>query len=178
MVEDFLDKKNGGFFIGPNNGEKLIVRAKDSYDGAIPSGNATAALNCIKLSKLTGDSKWEDIAFKIFKAFSSKISQAPSAHSFMLSAFMFGLESPKEVVIVAEQKDDKVKNEIIELQNEYNPHTVFIFKSMEENSKLDLLAPWTKTHHTLEGKTTYFVCENFACKMPTTDIKTAIKSLK
>ena len=91
---------------------------------------------------------------------------------------MFGLESPKEVVIVAEQKDDRVKNEIIELQNEYNPHTVFIFKSMEENSELELLAPWTKTHHTLEGKTTYFVCENFACKMPTTNIKTAIKSLK
>ena len=77
-----------------------------------------------------------------------------------------------------EQEDDKTKNEIRELQHEYNPHSVFIFKSMKESSELDLLAPWTKTHHTSENKTTYFVCENFACKMPTTDIKTAIKSLK
>ena len=178
MVEDFFDKKEGGFFIGPNNGEQLIVRAKDSYDGAIPSGNAVAALNCIKLSKITGNSKWENIAFKTFKAFSSKISQAPSAHSFMLSAFMFGLESPKEVVIVAKQENDITKNEIMELQHEYNPHSVFIFKSMKESSELDLLAPWTKTHHTIEDKTTYFICENFACKMPTTNIKTAIDNLK
>ena len=177
MVEDFLDKKNGGFFIGPNNGEKLIVRAKDSYDGAIPSGNAVAALNCIRLSKLTGDSKWEEIAFETFKAFSSKVYQTPSAHSFMLSAYMFGLESPKEVVIVAEKNDDRVKNKIIELRNEYNPHTVFIFKSMKESSELDLLAPWTKTHHTIDSEITYFICENFACKMPTIDIKTAVNNL-
>ena len=59
MVEDFMDDNNGGFFIGPRGGEKLIVRAKDSYDGAIPSGNAVAALNFIRLSKFTGISKWE-----------------------------------------------------------------------------------------------------------------------
>ena len=51
MIIDFIDNDNGGFFIGPESGEKLIVRAKDSYDGAIPSGNAVAALNFIRLSK-------------------------------------------------------------------------------------------------------------------------------
>ena len=95
----------------------------------------------------------------------------------MLSAYMFGLESPKEVVIVAEENDDSVKNKIMELRNEYNPHTVFIFKSMKESSELDLLAPWTKTHHTIDSEITYFICENFACKMPTIDIKTAINNL-
>ena len=177
MVEDFFDEKNGGFFIGSNNGEKLIVRAKNSYDGAFPSGNAVAALNCMRLSKLIGDSRWEEIAFETFKAFSSKIYQAPSGHSFMLSAYMFGLESPKEVVIVAEENDNRVKNKIIELRNEYNPHTVFIFKSMKESSELDLLAPWTKTHNTIDGNITYLICENFACKVPTIDIKTAINNL-
>ena len=86
MVDDFYDHKNGGFFIGPNYGEKLIIRAKDSYDGAIPSGNAVAAMNCIRLSKYTGDLKWEKIAFKTFKTFSNKINQVPSAHASMLSS--------------------------------------------------------------------------------------------
>ena len=89
------------FLLVLKGGEKLIVRAKDSYDGAIPSGNAVAALNFIRLSKFTGISKWEEIAFNIFKAFSNKINQVPSAHTFMLTANMFGTESPKEVVIVA-----------------------------------------------------------------------------
>jgi hypothetical protein len=48
---------------------------------------------------------------------------------------------------------------------------------MKESSELDLLAPWTKTHHTIDSEITYFICENFACKMPTIDIKTAINNL-
>ena len=72
MIEDFLDNDNGGFFIGPKDGEKLIVRAKDSYDGAIPSGNAVAALNFIRLSKFTGGSNWEEIALIFLKHFQTK----------------------------------------------------------------------------------------------------------
>ena len=178
MVEDFIDNDNGGFFIGPESGEKLIVRAKDSYDGAIPSGNAVAALNFIRLSKFTGISKWEKIAFNIFKAFSNKINQVPSAHTFMLSANMFGTESPKEVVIVANEKYPEIKSNILELQNSYNPHTVYLFKSMKEQSKLNQIAPWTETHIPIDDKLTFYVCENFACKMPTIDIKTAKKYLK
>ena len=178
MIEDFLDNDNGGFFIGPKDGEKLIVRAKDSYDGAIPSGNAVAALNFIRLSKFTGGSNWEEIGFNIFKAFSNKINQVPSAHTFMLTANMFGTESPKEVVIVANETYPEIKSNILELQKSYNPHTVYLFKSMKEQSKLNQIAPWTETHIPIDDKLTFYVCENFACKMPTVDINTAKKYLK
>ena len=178
MIEDFLDNDNGGFFIGPKDGEKLIVRAKDSYDGAIPSGNAVAALNFIRLSKFTGISKWEEIAFNIFKAFSNKINQVPSAHTFMLTANMFGTKSPKEVVIVTNEKYPEIKSTILELQKNYNPHTVYIFKSMKEQSNINQIAPWTKTHIPIDDKLTFYVCKNFVCKMPAIDIKTAKKHLK
>ena len=177
MVDDFYDDEDGGFFIGPNDGEKLIIRAKDSYDGAIPSGNAVAAMNCIKLSKYTGDLKWEKIAFKTFKAFSNKINQAPSAHASMLSSFMFGTKKPKEIVIVGKELNEEVIDKIKQLQSNYNPHTIYIFKSSNGDSDLDNIAPWTKTHHTINNKTTYYICENFSCKMPTTDIKTALNYL-
>ena len=174
MVQDFYDKKDGGFFIGPNNGERLIIRAKDSYDGAIPSGNAVAAMNCIKLSKYTGDLEWEKIAYKTINAFSKKINQAPSSHAFMLSSYMFGVKSPKEVVIVAKEMNGEVKEKIRQLQSNYNPHAIFLFKPSNGNSKLDRIAPWTKNHYTIDNKTTYYVCENFSCKRPTTDLKTAL----
>ena len=177
MIHDFYDNENGGFFIGPNNGEKLIIRAKDSYDGAIPSGNAVAAMNCIKLSKYTGDLKWEKIAFKTFKTFSKKINQTPSSHAFMLSSYMFGVKSPKEVVIVGEKMNEEVNEKIRKLQSNYNPHTIFLFKSSNGDSELDRIAPWTTTHETIDNKTTYYVCENFACKRPTTDLKIALDYL-
>jgi len=66
MIEDFSDK-NGGFFIGSKDAEKLMIRAKDSYDGAIPSGNSVAALNLFRLGKITGNTKWTDLGYSIFR---------------------------------------------------------------------------------------------------------------
>ena len=61
MNKDFSDE-NGGFFIGSKDAEKLMVRAKDSYDGAIPSGNSVAVMNLFRLSKITGSTQWVDLA--------------------------------------------------------------------------------------------------------------------
>ena len=178
MVSDFLDKESGGFFIGPENGEKLIIRAKDSYDGAIPSGNAVAAMNCIRLSKFTGDTKWEDIAQNTFLAFSDRINRVPSAHSSMLTSFMFNQENPKEIVIVAKEKSPEAITLVRKIQDIYNPHSIIIFKEMNNDSGLDKIAPWTSMHDTIDDKITFYVCENFACKRPTTDVNTAIKYLQ
>ena len=178
MVSDFIDEENGGFFIGPENGEKLIVRAKDSYDGAIPSGNAVAAMNCIRLSKFTGNMKWDEIAQKTFLAFSDGINRVPSAHSFMLTSFMFGEESPKEIVVVSKEKDSEAISMVRKIQSSYNPHSILILKNMDDTKTLDKVAPWTSMHDTIDDKITFYVCENFACKMPTTDIDTALKYLQ
>ncbi len=178
MVADFLDKKRGGFFIGPNNGEKLIVRAKDSYDGAIPSGNAVAAMNFIRISKFTGDSKWEDIAQNTFLAFSEGIKRIPSAHSFMLTSFMYGLDNPKEIVIVAKEKNAKTMSSIRKIQEVYNPNSIIIFKELKNRTELDNIAPWTTMHDTVNDQITYYICENFSCRRPTTDIDIAIKYLQ
>ena len=178
MVNDFLDKENGGFFIGPEGGEKLIVRAKDSYDGAIPSGNAVAAMNCIRLSRFTGNMKWDEIAHKTFLAFSDGINRVPSAHSFMLTSFMFGEESPKEIVVVSKEKDSEAISMVRKIQSSYNPHSILILKNMDDTKTLDKVAPWTSMHDTIDDKITFYVCENFACKMPTTDIDTALKYLQ
>jgi len=178
MVSDFLDKESGGFFIGPENGEKLIVRAKDSYDGAIPSGNAIAAMSCTRISKFTGNTKWEDIAQNTFLAFSEGINRVPSAHSSMLTSFMFGQENPKEIVVVAKEKSPEAITLVREIQDIYSPHSIIIFKELNNDAELDKIAPWTSMHDTIDGKITFYVCENFACKRPTTDLNTAIKYLQ
>ena len=176
MVEEFWDINNGGFFLGSENSEKLIVRAKTGYDGAMPSGNSVAAMNCSKLNRITGETKWAEISDKIFMTFSNEIQKTPSGYASMVNAFLFNVDSPKEIVIVGSSKDDKTKKAIEKIKSEYVPSKVIIFKDTDDKlNKLSPLAKWTITQETIDEKTTFYICQDFACKIPTTDLDLALK---
>ena len=176
MVEEFWDINNGGFFLGSENSEKLIVRAKTGYDGAMPSGNSVAAMNCSKLNRITGETKWAEISDKIFMTFSNEIQKTPSGYASMVNAFLFNVDSPKEIVIVGSSKDDKTKKAIEKIKSEYVPSKVIIFKDTDDKlNKLSPLAKWTVTQETIDEKTTFYICQDFACKIPTTDLDLALK---
>ena len=176
MVSEFWDTENGAFFLGSNNSEKLIVRAKTGYDGAIPSGNSVAAMNFIKLNRITGETKWVEISDKIFMTFSKEINNTPTAFSYMLNAFLFESNEPKEVVVVGSGKDPETKFAIEKIKSIYIPSKVIIFKDTDDKSnKLTPLAKWTMTQESIDDKTTFYVCRDFACKIPTTDLKLALK---
>ena len=176
MVSEFWDTENGAFFLGSNNSEKLIVRAKTGYDGAIPSGNSVAAMNFIKLNRITGETKWVEISDKIFMTFSKEISNTPSAFAHMLNAFLFESNEPKEVVVVGSGKDPETKLAIEKIKSIYIPSKVIIFKDTDDKSnKLTPLAKLTMTQESIDDKTTFYVCRDFACKIPTTDLKLALK---
>ena len=176
MIEDFNDT-NGGFFIGSKDAEKLMIRAKDSYDGAIPSGNSVAAMNLFRLGKITGTTKWTDLGHMTLKAFTVKAKQSPSGFAHMLSAFMFDLKDPKEVVLVGNSKDPETQKMIQALQENYNPNKVVLFKDTSKLNALDDIAPWTQNHIMIDELPTFYICENFACKQPTTQLELALKYL-
>ena len=176
IKEDFSDV-NGGFFIGSKKAEKLIVRAKDSYDGAIPSGNSVSVLNFFRLGKITGDIHLIDIANKSLKAFTNQAKQSPTGFSHMLTGFMFDLKDPKELVIVMDHKN-LIKEEIIQKINKvYSPNLVVLIKDSSNQRELVKIAPWTDAHTMINKKPTYYVCENFSCKQPTTDLEIALNYL-
>ena len=176
MVEDFADI-NGGFFIGSKDAEKLMIRAKDSYDGAIPSGNSVAAMNLFRLGKITGNTKWTDLGHKTLKAFTNQAKQSPTGFAHMLTAFMFDLKDPKEVVLVGDPNDPKTQNMIRALRENYTPNKVVLFKDTSRPDALTKVAPWTKDHVMVDEKPTFYICENFACKQPTTNLGLAMKYL-
>ena len=176
MVDEFWDVTNGGFFLGSENSEKLIVRAKTGYDGAMPSGNSVAAMNCSKLNRITGETKWAEISDKIFITFSNEIQQTPSGYASMVNAFLFNTDNPKEIVIVGSGKDSDTISAIEKIKSEYVPNKVIIFKDTDDElNKLSPLAKWTVTQETIDEKTTYYICQDFACKIPTTDLNLALK---
>jgi len=176
MNENFSDE-NGGFFIGSKDAEKLMVRAKFSYDSAIPSGNSVAVMNLFRLSKMTGNKKWTNLAEKTLKAFTDEAKQTPTGFAHMLTGFMFDLKEPKEVVVVANSYNSKTKKLVQKLKDNYCPNKVIIFKDLSDPKRLEEIAPWISDYSVIDNKPTYYICENFTCKRPTTNIKTVLNYL-
>ena len=175
MVEDFWDDKNGGFFLGSDQSEKLIVRSKTAYDGAIPSGNSVAVMNMVKLTRITGNTKWAELAEKTIRAFSEDVNRTPTGYTLMLTGFMFDTQNSKEIVIVGDSRNRNTIKFLHTIRTSYAPHKVLLFKdtSVSEN-RLEQLANWTSTQNSINGKPTAYVCKNFACNQPTSDIQTAL----
>jgi uncharacterized protein YyaL (SSP411 family) len=175
MVSDFYDSENGGFFLGSKNAEKLFVRTKDTYDGAIPAGNSVALMNCQRLGRFTGDVKWLDIVEKSYRAISTPLSKSPMGNTYLLTSFLFEDQSPKEILIVG---DESARNQILqEFSKMYLPNKVILFKNASNKDALSKIAPWTKNQEMINGETTYYICENFACQLPTNDFPTVKRLL-
>ena len=175
MVEDFWDDKNGGFFLGSDQSEKLIVRSKTAYDGAIPSGNSVAVMNMVKLTRITGNTKWAELAEKTIRAFSEDVNRAPTGYTLMLTGFMFDTQNSKEIVIVGDSRNRNTTKFLHTIRASYAPHKVLLFKDTSvSDNRLEQLANWTSTQNSINGKPTAYVCKNFACNQPTSDLQTAL----
>jgi len=175
MIEEFW-RDNGGFYLGSDKSEQLIVRALTGYDGAIPSGNSIAAYNLLKLTRLTGEVKFAEMAEQIFKVFSNEIKKTPTGYTSTLSAFMFEFSKPKEIVVVGSSSSLETQSALNVLKSKYIPNKVILFKDVEDKlQSLSSIAKWTSSHEMIDKKTTYYICEDFSCKLPTTDIEQALK---
>jgi hypothetical protein len=172
MLKHFWDDKAGGFFFTPDDGETLIVRKKEVYDGAVPSGNAVAMFNLLRLASLTGASDLDEKASKIDNAFSEQIKQFPSAFTQFLVALDFGIGPSYEVVIVGASDAKDTIEMTTALNTTFTPNKVVILRPSEQKSPdIDALAPFVKNYPGIDGKATAYVCMNNACKLPTTDVK-------
>jgi uncharacterized protein YyaL (SSP411 family) len=166
----FWDQENGGFYLSADDAERVIVRKKDAYDGAHPSGNSVAALNLLRLGHMTGRSEFEDEASRMLHTFSNMISRAPSAYTQLLTALDFWIGPTSEVVIAGERSAEDTFAMIGSLRKNFIPRKVVLIKPAgEESRKLTQLAEYTSEFSMISGKATAFVCRGFRCSLPTTD---------
>jgi uncharacterized protein YyaL (SSP411 family) len=86
MLKHHGDAKRGGFFMAADDAEKLFARSKDQYDGAQPSGNSQAAMNLVRLAKLTGEERWTKEADRTLRAFAAAMKMQGSGMSLMAQA--------------------------------------------------------------------------------------------
>jgi uncharacterized protein YyaL (SSP411 family) len=178
MVKFFMDEQNGGFFSTPDYGEKLLVRKKDSSDGALPSGNSIAMLNLLRLGRITADAELEEEAEGIGKYFSKLINDSPSFHTQMLTAVDFAVGPAYEIIVAGSSRQKDTEIMLSTLQRSFIPNKVLLFTPTDKKTPLlDEVAAYTKNYKSIEGKATAYVCRNYVCSLPTTDIDEMLKLL-
>lgn len=159
LITEFWDEENGGFFFTANNHEELLVRTKDFHDNATPSGNSVAADVLLKLSRLTGEEKYERFAVTVLRLVAPQIRRFPQAFGRVLSTLEFYLNPTKEIVILG--KSDELKRE---LWREFLSNKVVVLaENADENSEF---IPLLRERNLINGEPTAYVCENFACQKP------------
>ena len=179
LINHFWDAAGGGFYFSADDGESLLVRHKEAYDGAIPSGNSVAMLNLLRLGRITGDTGLETKAAQIGKTFYSSIKQAPSAHGQLLIALDFALGPAYEIVIAGDRSAQVTKQMLEILRRQFIPNKIVILHAEgRESNEMDQIAPWTRQHVMVNGRTAAYVCRNFSCGLPVTDAGSLLKLLK
>ncbi len=102
MIVKFYEAENGGFWQSPTEAKDLILRVKDDYDGAEPSGNSVATLALLKLAAITGREDFKNPAEATLRLFAYRLQNFPQAMPFMLHALDFWLDEPRRVVIAGD----------------------------------------------------------------------------
>jgi len=171
MLSEFWDEGSGGLFISAIEQTDLIVRNKEIYDGAIPSGNSVAASNLIRLARLTQNQDLEHKAHLIGEVFAEQVNPLPQGFTHLLSGLLFS-EGPSYEVVISGKSDAEDTRQMLKIiQNAYHPNVVILFNPSDKPDTLIYkLSPWLENQPAISGKATAYVCQDFTCKSPTTSI--------
>lgn len=178
MIQHFWDDTQGGFYFTPNDGEQLIARQKEAYDGAIPSGNSMALMNLLLIGRITGEPSYEERADTLLQAFGSPINRHPSGFTAMLAGVDFVSGASQEIVIVGEKNHPDTDALVDVIRNSYLPNSVVLHKNDETETDLAAIAPYTVSMTALNGKSAVYVCENYQCNRPVADVDALWELLK
>lgn len=170
-ISHFWDNERGGFFHTADYSERVILRNKEVYDGALPSGNSVMALNLVRLSRLCQRRDYEDLANSLLKTFSEELNRYPSSHTFLVTALDLLIHGTTELIIIPVQREQEISF-LREIQREFLPDLLPLIV----DSETETLIPNLKERVTINGKTTYYLCKNFYCYEPTND-REKIRSL-
>ncbi len=173
MIEQFWDKEKGGFFFTTKSADDSVPMLKQTYDGAMPSGNSVALYNLLRLARISGEAIFEVYANKLLKVFSNEVNSQPLGHTFMLTGLEFALGPTFNVVLVGELSDKSTVSLLTALRKEVLPNLTITLWTPERNSTVPGVV-----YEKIDGKPTVYVCRDQTCMPPTNNIEKMIELLK
>ena len=167
LLTYFFDEEGGGFYPYSSDGEQLVTRTKEVYDGAMPSGNAVAALVLSRLARFTGENRWREAAQKQVSYLAGAVAQHPLGHSFTMLALLEELWPGADLVCTGES----IPHELMTLLRENtHPGLRVLVKTPENQLQLAELAPFTEAYPIPDHGMRYYLCRNGTCEAPVDDI--------
>jgi uncharacterized protein YyaL (SSP411 family) len=176
MIDEFWDEEGGGFYYTGRSGERLIVRNKDFFDNATPSGNSVAAEALVRLATLTGEEGYRRKATTVFRLVHDAMTRYPSAFGYTLGALDLYLSTPKEIVIVGE-KDAGAEELARAVWSRYIPNKVVV-RASKVDERAASVVPLLEGREAVGGRATAYVCENYTCRQPVTDVEGLVAQLE
>jgi uncharacterized protein len=158
-VELFADREDGGFFSTAEGAENLVLRLKDDYDGAEPSGNSMMTIALLRLARMTAREDFRRRAAGTLEAFSSRMESGGAGVPQMLVALAFTLGKPTEIVLAGPRDSAEMRLLLAGIRRRFLPNAVV---AMASESPVPMPA--------IGERPTVYVCSNFACKLPVTDV--------
>jgi uncharacterized protein YyaL (SSP411 family) len=167
----FHDGVHGGFFDTPEGDSSLLIRMKEMHDGAEPAANSVAAVNLLRLSWMTGREDWRTLAEEIVTRGMPLLRKQPVALPMMASC-AWSLRGGARQIVIAGEPGDPIREEMIDLAfRSYHPSTVIIHRpAIPSGDTHTLVNPLVSAYHALHGKSTAYLCRDFRCELPVTDV--------
>ena len=167
MRERFEDQEKGGFFTSPEGDASLVIRMKDDYDGAEPSGNSIAVMNLLRLAQLVNRLEYRELAERTVTAFEPRLSVASAALPQMLAACEYLSSDPQQIVIVGEKESPGTQALLRAVFTRFSPNRVLILIDSEETrAAFASHIPSIAAMRELDGRAAAYVCRNYACQLP------------
>jgi uncharacterized protein YyaL (SSP411 family) len=166
----FADAEGGGYFFTGDDNEELLVRQKEVYDGAVPSGNSVMVHVLVRLSRLTGVSAPQTAAEAILTAFGGTVARLPAGHAHFLHG-LHRMTQPSLEVVVAGDPGRGDTQQMLNTVRDSAPDgsAILLLPPGDAGAGIRSMAPFTEAFTPIEDRATAYVCRGFACQLPTTD---------
>jgi len=158
---------DGGFYYTGADSEKMIAGEKVIYDGALPSSNSVAAMNLLRLGRMTGKSEFEKQADLLMRSFAKQVGAVPAAYTQFMQALDFAHGPTRDILIAGDFSSPATKQMIGTAHRLYDPNRVLMLKeSGRHGEDLSKIAPFTGPVIPGETGPAAYVCENYSCRNP------------
>jgi hypothetical protein len=170
MIKLFDDKASGALRYSANDNEVLIAPGESLDDGALPAPQSVAAYVLLRLGRLTMNKDFERRGQALLGLNAADVEHSPTAYTFRLLGLDFAIGPSKEIVIAGAPADDATKALINVVRAQYLPRAVLALHAPGDK-RIETLVPFIREQKMKGDKPTAFVCENYVCKLPTSDPK-------
>lgn len=179
MLALFEDPEDGGFYSTAAGDSSLVLRIKDDYDGAEPSGNSVALMNLLRLEELTNDESLRTVSERTLKAFAGRLTSSPVTLPGMVAAYMLQQARRKMIVIVGAREADDTQQMLREVRSRYLPFaSTLLIDSDASRQTIARWLPLVLDMKSIDNRATAYVCENYGCQLPTAELNEFVKLLE